>query len=61
MAEHDIWKREKDLENTKDVVAKFERRVNIEVRQQEKLDRVEKRDFRREKLPEKFITKMLYE
>ena len=30
--EHDSWKREKDLENTKKVVAEFKRRLNTEVR-----------------------------
>jgi len=29
-AEHDSWKREEDLENAKEVVAEFERRVNVE-------------------------------
>jgi len=32
MAEDDTWKREKDLENTKEVVAEFEGRLSIEVR-----------------------------
>ena len=32
MAEHNTWKREKDLENTKEVVVKFEKKINIEVR-----------------------------
>jgi len=31
-AEYDSWEREEDLENTKKVVAEFERRVNAEVR-----------------------------
>jgi len=48
------------LENAKEVVKEFERRVNAEVRRQEKLDMVEKRDFRREELPEKYMVKMLY-
>jgi len=38
----------------------FERRMNIEVRRQEKLDMVEEKDFRRGELPEKFIAKILY-
>jgi len=29
---HDSWKKEEDLENTKKVVAEFERRMNVEVR-----------------------------
>ena len=32
MAENNIWKRKKDLENTKKVVAEFEERMNTEVR-----------------------------
>ena len=59
MAKYDSWKK-KDLENTKKVVAKFERRLNTEVRQQEKMDIEEKQDFRREKLLKKYIVKMLY-
>ena len=58
--EYDSQKREKDLENLKEVVAEFEERMNTEVRQQEKLDIAEERDIRRRKLPEKFIAKMLY-
>ena len=58
--EYDSWKREEDLENAKEVVAKFEGRINAEVRRQEKLDIIEERDFRRGELLEKYITKMLY-
>jgi len=32
MIEYNTWEKEKDLENTKEVVAKFERRMNTEVR-----------------------------
>jgi len=42
------------------VVAEFERKLNTEVKRQEKLDMVEKRDFRRRELPEKYMAKMLY-
>jgi len=41
-------------------MTEFEERINTEVRRQEKLDMVEKRDFRRRELPEKYIAKMLY-
>jgi len=37
------------------------RRVNTEVRRQEKLNIVEKRDFRRKELSEKYTAKMLYD
>jgi len=58
--EYDSWKREEDLENAKEIVVKFEGRINAEVRRQEKLDITEERDFRRGKLLEKYMTKMLY-
>ena len=58
--EYDSWKREEDLENAKEVVVKFEGRINAEVRRQEKLDIIEERDFRRGELLEKYMTKMLY-
>ena len=58
--EYDSWKKKKDLENTKEVVAEFERKLNTEVKRQEKLDMVEERDFRRRELPEKYVAKMLY-
>jgi len=34
--------------------------LNAEVRRQEKLNMAEERDFRREKLPGKYMAKMLY-
>ena len=60
IAEHNSWKRKKDLENAKETIIKFKERLSIEVRWQEKLDRIEERDFRRGKLLEKYIAKMLY-
>ena len=38
----------------------FERRMSAEIRRQEKLDRIEEKDFRRKELPEKYTVKMLY-
>ena len=61
MAENNIQKKKKDLENTKEVVAEFERRISIEVKKQEKLNLVEEQDYRRGKLLEKYMAKMLYE
>ena len=58
--EHNSWKRKEDLENIKKIVVEFERRVNIEVRRQKKLDRAEEREFRRGELPGKYMVKMLY-
>ena len=57
---HDIWEREKDLENTKEAVAEFERRISIEVRRQKRLDMVEERNFKREELLGKYTVKILY-
>ena len=48
------------MENVKKVVAKFEGRLNVEIRQQEKLDITEERDFRKEELLGKYIAKILY-
>ena len=45
------------MENIKEVVAEFMRRLSAEVRRQ---DIVEERDFRRGKLLEKYTAKMLY-
>ena len=59
-AEYDSWEKEEDLENTKKLVAEFERRINTEVRRQEKLDMVEEKDFRRGELLGKYMAKMLY-
>jgi len=43
------------------VVTEFEGRINTEVRQQEKLNMIEEKDFRRRELPGKYIAKILYE
>ena len=32
MVEYDRWEKDKDLENAKEVVAEFERRMNVEIR-----------------------------
>jgi len=58
--EHDSWEREKNLENAKEVVVEFKRRINVEIKRWKKLDIVKKRNFRREKLLGRYIVKMLY-
>ena len=60
MVEYDIWERKRNLGNAREVLEEFKGRMNTEVRRQEKLDMAEEKDFRRGKLPEKFIAKMLY-
>jgi len=48
------------LENAKKLVAEFKRRINAEIRRQEKLDLAEEKDFRRGDLSGKYTAKMLY-
>jgi len=48
------------LENAKEVVAEFEGRMNAEVKQQKKLDMIEKRNFGRKELSGKYTAKILY-
>ena len=60
MAEHDSWKKEKDLKNTRKLVAEFKKKINTKVRRQEKFYLAEEKDFRRVELPGKYIAKMLY-
>ena len=60
MVEYNMQKREKDLENMKNVVVEFKKRLNAKVRRQENLDIAEESDFRRKKLLKKYIMKILY-
>jgi len=67
MAEHDTWEKKEDLENAKELVDEFERRLSIEVRRQK---RVEQRwrvklnpradEFRKSELLGKYIAKLLF-
>ena len=38
----------------------FKERMSMEVRRQERLNMIEKKDFKRGELPEKYMVKMLY-
>jgi len=49
------------LENIKEVVAEFEKNLNVEVIRQENLDMAEKKNSRRKELLENYMTKILYE
>ena len=60
MAEEDTWERIENLKNAEEAIKKFERKISVEVRRQEKIDIAEERDFRRGELPGKFTAKMLY-
>jgi len=47
------------LENVKEVVAEFEEKLNTEVERQEKLDKIEERNFKRGELLEKYMAKII--
>jgi len=38
--ENNIWKKEKDLENAKELIDKFERRIETEVKRQERIEKM---------------------
>ena len=40
-AKNDTWKKEEDIENAKEAVVDFERRISAKVKRQEKLDLAE--------------------
>ena len=48
------------MENVKEAVVEFEKRLNIKVKKQKKLDIIEESDFKREELLGKYIVKVLY-
>ena len=45
--ESNTWERKEDLEHARELVNKFEGRMNAKVRRQKKIDMVEEKDFRR--------------
>jgi len=49
------------LKNTKEEVADFEGRINIEVRRQKRLDWAEEINLKRAELLGKYMAKLLYE
>ena len=61
MAEYNTWEKEKDLENARGVIEEFKEKMSMEIRRQERLNRIEEKDFKRGQLPEKYMAKMLYE
>ena len=56
----EVYSRAWFMEKERKVIAEFEGSINTEVRWQEKLNMVKKRDFRRGKLSGKYTVKMLY-
>jgi len=59
IAEYNSWEKKEDLENTKEVVVEFKERVNAKVRQQEKLDIAEKRNFRRREILSSLLSSLV--
>jgi len=59
IVEYNSWEKKEDLENTKEVVAEFKERVNAKVRQQEKLDIAEKRNFRRREILSSLLSSLV--
>ena len=67
MAKNDIWKKEEDLENTRELADEFEGRISTEARQQEGIDKRQKiklnpnvEEFRRSELLGKYTAKILF-
>ena len=68
IVENDTWEKEKNLENTRELVNEFEGKLSVEVKRQKGIEErwrvklnLEADNFRRSKLLGKYITKMLYE
>ena len=40
MTKNDIWEKKKDLENTRELVDKFEGKLSIKVRRQERIEEI---------------------
>ena len=58
--EQDTWEKKENLENAKEALEEFEGQINAEVRRQERTNIIEKRKFRRGKLPGRYTAKLLY-
>ena len=50
MAEHDSQEKEEDLKNAKIVVVEFKRRINTEVRKQERLEIIDKKELQKRRV-----------
>jgi len=59
-AEHDLWEKKEDLENTRELVNEFEGGLSAEVRRQKKIDMKGEKEFRRGILLDKYTAKLLY-
>jgi len=66
-AENDTWEKGEDLGNAQELVNEFEIRLNMEVRQHQKVEvggeikrNLGMEKYRRSKLPGKYMAKLLY-
>ena len=67
IAESDMWKREEDLENVKELVNEFKEKLGVEIRRQKIIEERWKvklnpraDEFKRSKLPGKYTAKLLF-
>ena len=59
-AKENTWERKENLKNVKEALKEFKEKISAEVRKEERINIAEKKDFKREKLLEKFTARMLY-
>jgi len=67
MAENDTWKKKEDLENARELVNEFEKKMSVEIRRQEGIEERWKvklnpkvEEFRRRELLERYTAKILF-
>ena len=60
IAESDIWEKRENLENAREALEEFKKRIDVEVRKQERIDMAEEKNFRRGELLGKYMVKLLY-
>jgi len=61
MVEYNLWEKEEDLENTRELVNEFEEGLRAEVRRQEKIDMIGERELKKMELLGRYTAKILYE
>jgi len=60
MVEYNLWEKEEDLENTRELVNEFEEGLRAEVRRQEKIDMTGERELKKMELLGRYTAKILY-
>jgi len=58
MAESDTWEKREDLENVRETLEEFKKRMDAEVKKQERINMAEEKDFRRGELLGKYMAKL---